>query len=85
MTERIKKIQNKAKSLMWGAHRHSETETMFAVGHKSYGVTKYFMVSDDFVICVCESGKFKTEKFCESEDEVIKEILRLLKLWFPAR
>ena len=43
------------------------------------------MVNDKFEIYDCDSSKWSIEKFCESEDEVIQEVLRLLKLWFPAR
>ena len=86
LSERIKKIQNGAKSLRWGCTRHSETETLFVVGHTSYPrEVHYFMVNDKFEIYDCDSSKWRVEKFCESEDEVIQEVLRLLKLWFPAK
>ena len=86
LSERIKKIQNGAKSLRWGCTRHSETETLFVVGHTGYPrEVHYFMVNDKFELYDCDSSKWRVEKFCESEDEVIQEVLRLLKLWFPAK
>lgn len=86
LSERIKKIQNGAKSLRWGCTRHSETETLFVVGHMSYPrEVHYFMVNDKFELYDCDSSKWSVEKFCESEDGVIQEVLRLLKLWFPAK
>ena len=86
LSERIKKIQNGAKSLKWGCTRHSETETLFVVGHTSYPrEVHYFMVNDKFELYDCDSYKVSIEKFCSSEDEVIQEVLRLLKLWFPAK
>ena len=86
LSERIKKIQNGAKSLRWGCTRHSETETLFVVGHTSYPrEVHYFMVNDKFELYDCDSSKWNIEKFCESENGVIQEVLRLLKLWFPAK
>lgn len=86
LAERIKKIQNGAKSLKWGCTRHSETEILFVVGHTSYPrEVHYFMVNDKFELYDCDSYKGSIEKFCSSEDEVIQEVLRLLKLWFPAK
>lgn len=86
LAERIKKIQNGAKSLMWGCSRHSETETLFVVGHKSYrGVVKYFIVSEDFMIREVEDRTQVLVKKCSSEDEVLSEVTKLLKGWFPAK
>lgn len=87
MKEKIIKIQNGAKSLLWGYTRHSETETLFAVGHKSYPrQTKFFMVSDDFVLSLFgDDYKIALVKSCENEVEVLKVIYDLLKQWFPAK
>lgn len=86
MTERIKSIQNSAKSLKWGCTRHSETETLFVVGHSSYQrQVHYFMVSDDFVLSDCDTSDWKVIKECSSEDEVLVEVKKLLKQWFPAK
>ena len=87
MKEKILKIQNSAKSLMWGSTRHSETETLFCVGHKSYPrQNRCFIVSDDFVISIV--GDDHKRAFVikrESVDEVLKEVILLLKEWFPAK
>lgn len=87
MTEKILKIQNKAKSLMWGRTRHSETETLFAVGHKSYPKqNRYFIVSDDFVLSIVGDDHKKAFVIkCGSAEKVIEEVLMLLKEWFPAK
>ena len=85
MTERIKKIQNGAKSLKWGCTRHSETETLFAVGHKSYHNVKYFVVSDDFSVSDANGVLPVLVKKCADEDEVIRTVFELLKQWFPPK
>ena len=87
MQEKILKIQNRAKSLMWGCTRHSETETLFAVGHKSYPKkTKYFMVTKDLLVeTVTDDNSIVTVKSCADETEVLTVIYELLKQWFPAK
>ena len=86
LAERIQKIQNGAKSLMWGCSRHIGTETIYAVGHKSYPKqVRYFIVSDDFIVREVDEDVQVLVKKCSSEDEVIQEVMRLLKLWFPAK
>lgn len=87
MIDKITKIQNGMKSLMWGCTRHSETETLFSVGHKSYPrQTHYFIVSDDFkVSLVSEESKYVFVKQCGSTHEVVEEVKLLLKEWFPAK
>ena len=86
MIDKILKIQNKSKSLMWGCAQ-DEKETMFAVGHKSYPKqTKYFVVTNDFVIgIVTDDHKIRSYTTCSSEEEVLKVIYDLLKQWFPAK
>ena len=87
MKEKILKIQNKSKSLMWGCTRHSDSETLFAVGHKSYPrQTKYFVVTKDLLVeTVTDDHKLVTVKSCADETEVLKVIYELLKQWFPAK
>lgn len=87
MKDKILKIQNGAKSLMWGCTRHSETETLFCVGHKSYPrQNRCFTVSDDFVLTIVGDDHKKAFVIkCGTEDEVLKEVVTLLKEWFPAR
>lgn len=85
--EKILKIQNGAKSLMWGCTRHSETETMFAVGHKSYpNEVLYFIVSDDFEVSLVSADhkKLPRDRF-SNEREVIAWVVELLKDAFPAK
>lgn len=93
MTERIKGIQNKQKSLMWGSAAVSATETLFAVGHKSYPksskffVVRYFEVTSSYSVVVVDdyTNKELYVRSNLSEDEVVKEVLELLKKWFPAK
>lgn len=88
MKEKILKIQNGAKSLMWGCTRHSETETLFAVGHKSYPTeVLYIMVSDDYVVSLIDTYEHKEvfKKCCESEKQVLEVIIETLKRYFPAK
>ena len=87
MIDKITKIQNGAKSLMWGCTRHSETETLFCVGHKSYPKqVHYIVVTKDLVVeTVTDDHKLETVKSCADETEVLKVIYELLKQWFPAK
>lgn len=87
MKEKILKIQNGAKSLMWGCTRHSETETLFAVGHKSYPIqNRCFIVSDDFVLSIVgDDHKSAFVIKCGTEEKVLEEVVLLLKEWFPAK
>lgn len=86
LVDTITKIQNGAKSLLWGYHKHSETECMFAVGHKSYpGVIRYFIVSEDFTVREVDGTTQVLVKKCKDEVEVIPVIVNLLKQWFPVK
>lgn len=87
MKDKILKIQNGAKSLKWGCTRHSETEDLFVVGHKSYPRQVYcFTVSDDLKVCVVSrEHRLDLVKSCKSESEVLKTLYELLKNWFPAK
>ena len=87
MIDKITKIQNGAKSLMWGCSRLSETETLFVVGHKSYPrENKFFVVADNLAIgIVTDDHKLEYYTICENEKEVLKVIYDLLKKWFPAK
>lgn len=87
MKEKILKIQNKRKSLMWGCTRHSETEYLFVVGHKFYPrQNRVFVVSDDFVLSIVSDDHKKAfVKNCGSAEKVLEEIVLLLKEWFPAK
>ena len=87
MKDKILKIQNGAKSLKWGCTRHSETETIFVVGHKSYpGDVLYFMVSDDYVVSLISvDHKVLPRRQCVNESEVIVWVIELLKQVFPAK
>ena len=87
MKEKILKIQNKQKSLMWGCTRHSETEILFAVGHKSYPLeVLYFIVDGDYaVILIDDYHKRVLHKQCDEETELLGVIVELLKEHFPAK
>ena len=87
IAEKVVKIQNKSKSLMWGCTRHSETETLFVVGHKSYPkqIRCFAVTSDLAVDIVTDEHKLELFKSCKSESEVLEVICSLLKQWFPAK
>lgn len=87
MKDKILGIQNKQKSLMWGCTRHSETETLFAVGHKSYPrEVLYFIVSDDYVVSLVASDhKVLPREQFYSDREVVAWVVELLKQVFPAK
>ena len=85
--DKILKIQNGAKSLSWGHTRHSETETLFCVGHKSYPrQVRFIVVTDKLAVeTVSDDHKIVLVKSCRSEKEVVTVICDLLKQWFPAK
>ena len=87
MKDKIMKIQNGAKSLKWGCTRHSETETLFCVGHKSYpNEILCFIVDDVYMVSLVSADHKKLpRRLCDSEDEVIAFVVELLKECFPAR
>lgn len=87
MIDKITKIQNKSKSLMWGCTRHSETETLFAVGHKSYPCeVLYFIVSDDHVVSLIdELHKVSHTKQLADDAELVALVCEMLKTAFPAK
>lgn len=87
MKEKILKIQNGAKSLMWGCTRHSETETLFCVGHKSYPMqVLYFIVSDDRVVSLIdELHKRSQSKQFDEDAELVSFVCEMLKTAFPAK
>lgn len=87
MKDKILSIQNKAKSLRWGCTRHSETETIFVVGHKSYPrQLQFFVVTNDLKVeTITEDHRIVPFKSCKNETEVLKVIYGLLKQWFPAK
>ena len=87
MKEKILSIQNKSKSLMWGCTRHSETETLFAVGHKSYPMqVLYFIVSDDLAVSLIdELHKRSQTKTFDDDAELVAFVCEMLKTAFPAK
>lgn len=84
---KIEKIQNKHKSLMWGHYNMSDDETMFAVGNKAYPKEPHFFtVTSDYTICLLDdSHKRSVHKHCSDSIEVVTEVISLLKEWFPAK
>lgn len=87
MIEKILKIQNGAKSLMWGSTRHSETETLFAVGHKSYPKrVLYFIVDDGYAVSLIDEHHKKSQmKKFDGEKELLGFVYEMLKTCFPAK
>ena len=93
MVEKIKSIQNGKKSLMWGSAAVSESETLFAVGHKSspkqgkFFTVRHFEVTNDYAVSVLEdyTNKRTKVKTCSTVEEVVKAVVDLLKEWFPPK
>lgn len=86
LTSRVKSIQNTQESLRWGSFTFSENETMFAVGHRHYpNIVHYFTVSSGMTVSVLEGNTKSSSVTCVSEDEVLKEIIGLLKKWYPTK
>ncbi len=87
MIQKIKTIQNKAKSLQWGHYAMSDDETMFVVGNKAYPKEPhFFVISSDYTIYFLnDSHKKILHKQCDNLSHVTSEIIVLLKEWFPAK
>lgn len=87
---RVTNTQNKAKSLKWGAHFEAEEHSaMFAVGHKSYrGKVLYIHLivreSVEVTYFIGEDRNPTHVEMCSSEEEVLKEVRRILTFEFPA-
>ena len=90
LCDKVSKTQNKAKSLKWGVHIEPEEHSaMIAVGHKSYkGKVLYIHLivreSVEVTYFICEDRKPTHAEMCSSEEEVLKEVRRILTFEFPA-
>ena len=90
LCDKVSKTQNKAKSLKWGVHIEPEEHSaMIAVGHKSYrGKVLYIHLivgeSVEVTYFIGEDRKPTHVEMCSSEEEVLKEVRRILSFEFPA-
>ena len=90
LCDKVSKTQNKAKSLKWGVHVEPEEHSaMIAVGHKSYkGKVLYIHLivreSVEVTYFIGEDRKPTHVEMCSSEEEVLKEVRRILSFEFPA-
>ena len=90
LCDKVSKTQNKAKSLKWGVHIEPEEHSaMIAVGHKSYrGKVLYIHLivreSVEVSYFIGEDRKPTHVEMCSSEEEVLKEVRRILTFEFPA-
>ena len=90
LCDKVTNTQNKAKSLKWGVHIEPEEHSaMFAVGHKSYkGKVLYIHLivreSVEVTYFIGEDRKPTHVEMCSSEEEVLKEVRRILTFEFPA-
>lgn len=87
LIRKIKSIQNKQQSLMWGHSMMSANEMMFAVGNKAYPKEPhYFTVTNTYVVNLLnDSHKRILYKECNDITEVAACVISLLKEWFPAK
>ena len=81
--ERIKSIQNNAKSLSWYCDNQShDGKYLILVHHREWRKAHFFYLGEDLTIDL--KADFEDRKFaCESVNEVVKIIVELLKEWFP--
>ena len=90
LCDKVSKTQNKAKSVKWGVHIEPEEHSaMIAVGHKSYkGKVLYIHLivreSVEVTYFIGEDRKPTHVEMCSSEEEVLKEVRRILTFEFPA-
>lgn len=84
---KIKTIQNKQQSLMWGSAELTPEEMLFAVGNKGYPrQPHFFLLKNDLSISILENDNTKTFiQKCEDSSSVTKCVIQLLKEWFPAK
>ena len=84
---KIKKIQNKQQSLMWGSSDLSSDEVLFAVGNRAYPrQPHFFIVTRNMSVLVLENDNSKTFiDNCMDNSSVANCIIQLLKEWFPAK
>ena len=84
---KIKKIQNKQQSLMWGSADLSADEILFAVGNRAYPrQPHFFIISKNLGVSILEEDNSKTyiDHFSDNSS-VATCIIGLLKEWFPAK
>ena len=86
LVQKIKTIQNKQKSLMWGTSPLNE-KILFAVGNKSYPrEPHFFLLSNDLTVFILHDDNTQALlKHCENNTDVINCIIQQLKCWFPAK
>jgi len=98
LSKRVKNIQNKAKSLMWGSCMIDDNSIVFAVGHNVYNKkTLYIKIEYRYVILkhkksltyrvihLTEIGEEKVLDICEDYNNIIKTINRFLVKEFPPK
>lgn len=87
LIEKVKKIQNKQRSLMWGSDYFSETEIIFAVGSKAYPrQPHYFSITTEYTVSLINDDNKRTIiKRCETPADVVSCVIGLLKEWYPAK
>ena len=87
LIEKIKKIQNKQRTLRWGSAENDDGEAMIAVGSNAYPKqTQYFVVGkDNEVFLISDEHKKEMLRKCENDREVVECVIELLKEWFPAK
>ena len=87
MIEKIKKIQNKQQSLMWGSALYNNNEVVFAVRNKAYPKQPHFFsVTDTYTVnMINDYNKRILFKECEDLQDVLSCVISLLKEWFPAK
>ena len=84
---KIKKIQNKQQSLMWGHAVRDDGEVVFAVGNKAYPKQPHFFsVTPTYTVKLLDNIR-SSEKFkdCADSKDVLSSVILLLKEWFPAK
>ena len=90
LCDKVSKTQNKAKSLKWGVHIEPEEHpAMIAVGHTFYKRKVLYIhlivrESVEVTYFICEDRKPTHAEMCSSEEEVLKEVRRILSFEFPA-
>lgn len=87
LIEKIKKIQNKQQSLMWGHAVRDDGEVVFAVGNKAYPKQiHFFSITPTHTINLLDNLRCaKKLRDCVDKQEVVSSVISLLKEWFPAK
>ena len=87
LVDKIKRIQNKQRTLRWGSAESDAGEAILVVASTAYPQQmQCFAIGKNYeMFLVSDSHKKVPYRKCENEKEVVDCVIGLLKKWFPAK